>query len=815
MTWGECFNNGSVNLPLSRWNQISSGLRKYVLPANQNLNGTAYANFGTLNTGAEDQGIVRVDYVPSDHDRFWITSILQSSPSTATLAFGGSSFPGFGSNQANQFKLVNAAWTHSFGSSLLNELRASYFRNPYGAFTPATVVSPSSAGFAITPQDAISSLPLMTIGSYFNLGFSYEGPQPRLDTNATFADNFTWARGNHTFKLGASFEQFRVRNPYDVYNNGAYGFQGGTEGGGMYSSGDPLIDFALGVPDSYYQTNNGLIDAVASESYAYLQDSWKMTSSLTVNYGVGWDIEQPYQNRQDGGLGIVCWQAGAATSHVFAGGPPGLTWPGDPGCNPAGSATTHFDHLAPRVGFAWSPSSRPAVLTGTPGMHAFSLRAGFGIYYNRDQEEQSLQNLFDPPFVYFSTGAASFGGSPSFANPFADVAGNGSMTNPFPMKPFKAGSAVDWSAYLPLQIADFSPAYAVPYTYNFNVNVQRSLGSTRLVQIAYVGSLSHRLSTWFEGDDITPAGHASCLSNPLCTSNPGSVHLLFPQYTAQPATIPGNPYGLPFGTPYYVSVAEQASEGASNYNSLQASLVQSPTRGLQYTLAYTWSHALDDGSGYENAVGRQGRLRNYVPGFEYLNYGSSDFDARHRIAASYVYDLPSIGKGLIRSTLAGWELAGVTAIQTGFPIEIYETSSRSLWCDGYSDFGCPDVPQMTRFRFSKPNLRKNPQYFQTSSFSQESIGTFGNTPRNFLHGPGFDYTNLQVSKSLYFGADRSQRLQLRIEAFNALNHANFANPSGNFNSGGFGQITSVLHSSDPNADPSPARAVQLAGKYSF
>ena len=819
-TWASCFMSGKVEIPQSQWNPITRALvSRYVLSANQAVNGVNYANFQSINSNAQDQGIVRMDYTPRLNDTFWVSSLFESSPGTSTLSFGGGSFPGFGSLQANHFKLFSASWTHTFGANTLHELRGSYFRNPYGAVSPAQVVSPGSLGFQITPQDPQSGLPFMAIGSYFNLGFSSQGPQPRLDTNMSFADNFTWVRNSHSFKFGAQFEQFRVRNPYDVYNNGFFLFQGGAAGGGPYSSGDPLIDFALGIPDLYYQSNNGFIDAVASEWFAYAQDNWKLSPDMTLNYGVAWDVETPYRNTQFNGLGVVCWQNATTTSGIFTGGPPGLSWPGDPGCNSAGSPTAHYDHFAPRLGFAWSPSAGPAFLIGNPGSHEFSLRAGFGVYYNRDQEEQSLQNLQDPPFMYISPGATAFGGSPAFANPFADVAGHGSMANPFPYPHPGAGAPVDWPNYLPLQLAAFSASYTAPYAYNFNFNLQRALGSRRVAQIGYVGSVAHRLATWYEGDSITPAGHAACLADPFCVANKSAIHLIFPQYTAQPATAPGNPYGLPFGTPYYVSVAEQDTSGRSNYNSLQASLVQAPSNGLQFTLSYTYSHALDDGSGYENTAGRQGRVRNYVPGFEGLNYGSSSYDARHRLAASYIYDMPTpaafSSNTLLRTLLGGWQIGGMTVLQTGFPIEIYQPSARSMWCDGYSYFGCPDVPEVSNFHLGSPDIRRNKQYFNKSQFSSEPVGTFGNTPRNFFHGPGFNYTNLQVSRNLYLNADRTRYAQLRLEAFNAFNHANFANPSGNFNSGSFGQVTSVVHSADPNSDPSPGRAIQLAAKFHF
>lgn len=817
-TWADCFSSGTVVIPPSQWNSVSAKLVNTYVP--QSNYGPALYNFNAPNTEAEDQGILRADYTPSAKDSIWASTVFQSSPSAGALSFAGGSFPGFGAHAAEHFKIFSASYTHTFSANLLNELRGGYYRFNNPGVIPTPIQSPSSLGFSINPQLSDSGIPYISVGSDFVLGNSYAGPQSRTDTNLTYADNFTWIKGNHSFKFGGSYEQFRVHNPYGYLNNGYYSYYGG----GFYSSGDPLIDFVMGIPDSYYQSNDGFIDVLASEAYAYAQDNWRLSTNLTVNYGVAWDVEQPTQNLQYDGLGIVCYQLGNVTSKVYPDGPPGLTFNGDPGCNKAGGPTTHFNRFGPRVGFAWSPSAGPAALIGAPGTHSFSVRAGFGIYYNRDQEEQSLQNLTDPPNLYISLGAADFGGSPAFANPFADVAGNGSETNPFPFAALKPGAAVDWDIYSELELATFDRNYTVPYTYNFNLNIQRQLGSHYLAQVGYVGSVSHRLATWSEGDPITPAGHAACLANPSCAGLPGYIHLYFPQYTAQPATVGGS------AVPWYLSVGDQTTEGSSNYNSLQATLIKAMDRGLQFSIAYTYSHALDDGSGYESTTGGQqdaaygnyGRVRNYVPGYEYLNYGSSDFDARQRLAVTYVYSLPAVGflkkNALLREGLGGWGLSGVTALQSGFPISVSTGSDRSLWCDSGSKFGCGDVPNTSSFNIARYNPRSSPathQYFNTSPFSLEAIGTFGNTTRNFFHGPGFNYTNLSLTKDIHFSADGMRYLQLRLEGFNVFNHANFQAPSGVFENPTFGQVTGVISSAEANRDPSPGRAVQLAGKVYF
>ncbi|MGA3335080.1 MAG: carboxypeptidase regulatory-like domain-containing protein [Terracidiphilus sp.] len=349
-TWADCFSSGTVVIPPSEWNSVASNLvNNYVPQANYPTGSpTDLYDFNAPNTGALDQGVLRADYTPSSKDTIWAASIFQSSPSTNALSFGGGSFPGFGQHASEHLKVFSASYTHTFSANKLNELHGGYYRLNYPSVIPSPVQSPSSLGFSINPQLSLSGIPFIGVGNYFDLGNSYEGPQPRIDTNLTYADNFTWIRGNHALKFGASYEQFRVHNPFGYLNNGYYVFNGG----GSYSSGDPLIDFVLGIPDSYYQTNDGFIDAFTSETFAYAQDNWKVNPDLTFNFGTAWDVEQPTQNKQFNGLGIVCFAVSNTTSTVYPGGPPGLTYNGDPGCNEAGGATTHWNRFGPRIGFA-------------------------------------------------------------------------------------------------------------------------------------------------------------------------------------------------------------------------------------------------------------------------------------------------------------------------------------------------------------------------------------------------------------------------------------------------------------------------------
>src|SRR6185437_230740 len=236
--------------------------------------------------------------------------------------------------------------------------------------------------------------------------------------------------------------------------------------------------------------------------------------------------------------------------------------------------------------------SGPSMLIGEEGTHSFSVRGGFGMYYNRDQQEQSLQNLEDPPFLLTDTGVSQQIGntSPSLADPYADVTTGGpTATNRFPYAiPTPGDTDIDWQdLYSFLDLATFAPNYSVPYTMNFNLNIQRALPANMLLQIGYVGSLSHRLASWYDGDYITPEGHAACAAHaPITISGNdytcddsairSSIHKYFPGFTSAPSlAYPAGVYsGFPNGIPWYVSVARQNTEGSSNYNSLQISLIK-------------------------------------------------------------------------------------------------------------------------------------------------------------------------------------------------------------------------------------------------
>jgi hypothetical protein len=843
--WNQCF--PSAQIPTSNFNSISASLlQKYVPAANYTSGGINYYNFNAPNTASDDQGIIRIDDQLTTKDTLWGSTVFDSNPSSNTLPLPstsstgtGANLPGFAADNASHIKIFNASWTHVFNSSTLNELRAGYFRYNFAELEPApsTLAAPSTFGFDILPQNAAAgTLPFINVNGYFGLGFSTNGPQPRKDENYNYFDNFSKVAGNHSLKFGASMERFVFSNPMYFNNSGYFNFNASA----TYSSGDPAADFLLGVPATYNQGSGFFVDVRATQLYAYAQDHWKLSNSLSLAYGIGYDAETPFENLQYQGIGVTCWQPGNAQSKVFPGAPPGLLYPGDPGCNKNGGPTTHWNHFSPRVGFAWSPDGGLGARAGARGQHSLVIRGGVGLYWNRTQAEGAQMNSYDAPFTQSSIGASGLGGNPSFANPFADIAGTPGASygaNPFPYSVPKPGQNVNFSSLYPLEMDNLTSDYGVPYTYNFNLNVQRALPSNMVLTVGYVGSIGKRLMRAFDDDRTTQAGHDACLSGtgsgaPItlgghtftCVQLAGEQSLYFPGNKTQTATAAGSqiPGVFPNGIPDFLSIGAMHTDGSSSYNSLQISLAKAPSHGLYFALAYTYSHALDNASSLEDSVAN-GYNINYFPGFQHLGYGDSAYDARQRLTARYNYEIPLAhvlrGNTYARTALGAWHFSGITALQGGFPVTIFDGGVyNSLYCDQFSFVNCPDVPNTSTFHIKTMNPRHAGNYwFDPSTFSQEPLGTFGNVKRNFFHGPGFNYSNFEIYKNIPVGVESSRYVQLRLEAYNAFNHANFANPNGNFGAGSpvFGSISSVDQPVSASGDPQPARAIQIAGKFYF
>jgi Carboxypeptidase regulatory-like domain len=833
--WSACAaSNGGV-FPTSSFNSVAASLAaKYIPAANS---GTSYI-FKPVVTTSNDQYIGRVDYSLNPANQIYGLYIYFKQKAPETLPFTGANLPGFGDVSSQRTDQGTLEFTHQFSSSAVNDFAAHYTRFNFNAVEPQTPMLPSDAGFQINPQNtAGAGLPLMSItglnGINFVLGFSNNGPQPRVDQVYQLDDGFSKIMGRHNLKFGYDGRRFNVSNPFSANNNGNFSFNPSTS---TFSTGDGALDFLLGIPGTYGQGSGATIQADAFLNYFYGQDSWRATDTLTINYGLSYSIDTPLHNNQYGGEGIACLNPGVE-SKVFTTAPLGVAYPGDGPCTNAGLATTRYSEFGPRLGFAWAPDL--GAISGKPGQ--FSIRGGFGIYYNRTEEESALQTLETPPFGLSSAGAADFGGSPQFVNPYADIDESGTIGNKFPYKFPTAGETISpetWGSLEPLDISTYGAGFRAPYAENFQMSVEREFPARVVARMSYVGSLARHNQVTYEGNAETPAGHAACLAgnqySPFagatisCTANRNNQVLYFSQNQIVGAADPVNQGIDPnTGVTGVASAGTVGSFASSSYHSLQASVQKANTHGFVFQLSYTYAHALDNGSSFENSGFGSNGARGYNQFDQSLNYGDSQFDVRHRLVFAPLYKIPNFagsGHSFKNMLLAGWEVSGIVSVATGFPYDISYAgaTSLSLWCSAnWNFYACPDVPnQNAAASFGNPRIRQasgNSVYITnaqankagfvtgTAAFQPEVLGSFGNVHRNPYHGPGINNTNMIVAKNFNIVPERNISIQMRLESDNVFNHTQFSNPTSSFTSSNFGIITTAA----------AARQTQLGAKIYF
>lgn len=784
------------HIPAADFNPLSVQLlNKYVPLPNF---GTNEYSFNPIQTVDDEQGIARIDHTFGNRDSLWAYLLFEDISALHTLPFIGSTLPGFAETDPQTNKQYVAQWTHTFNPTTLNEFRVAYVRLNFDAVSPVNSASPASFGFTgITPQfPNNSSMPFVGLTGYFNLGFSPDGPQPVIENTYQLDENFSKVVGSHTMKFGFDGRRYEVDNPFEAFNNGQYSF-GGI---GQFSTGDPGADFLLGFPDSYLQESGGVQTFRSYEYYFYAQDSWKATSNLTLNYGAGWQIDTPLVNHRFDEKDINCFIPGEQST-VFPTAPVGLAFPGDPGCTSSGFHQ-HNDNVAPRVGFAYAPDW--GLISGGKAKKLV-IRGGFGIYFNRGAEELGLQQLSASPFL-----AEYFGASPGFANPFISQTGLVS-TNIFPYTPPAPGSNVNFSALEPFDFSAINPNFTDAYAMNYNLNIQRELPGAMVLQVGYVGSQGRHLQLVTEANPISPAGTAACAADPTCISQRAFQSVFFPTHSLY---APGN---------IFASVGLQDSAGNSNYNSLQVQLQKRLTHGLMFQASYTWAHSLGDTSGYEGSGAAPGAVRIVDPYNFALDYGDTNFDARHRFVVNYNYALPipKWNNAFGKYVLDGWQLTGITTLQTGFPIIIGDSTDLSLQCPGagVAYYGCWDAPNVVGYpsiynpRNATLSFGSNPPlpnyYFNPNAFADETPGVLGNEGRGNFHGPGINSTDLGLFKNIRFTETRS--VQLRLEAFNVFNHSQFLFSGSitafeDYNAPGtFGRVTTAYQ----------GRVIQLGAKVYF
>jgi len=440
------------------------------------------------------------------------------------------------------------------------------------------------------------------------------------------------------------------------------------------------------------------------------------------------------------------------------------------------------------------------ILTGGPGKT--SIRVGWGKFYSTFEGATNFNEIGDAPF-------GAFYGSPvppEFVTPFVDRGTGNSEGQRFPVPLPTTNTVINWANFLPIGT---SPAFwyrnVLPYTEEYQLSIQRQIGSETLVTASYVGSQGHHLLSSLEANPSNPA---------LCLSVHDPAQVVAGTQTCGPNSETGSfqpvgggtvvargPFGANFSSDgYFMTI------GKSGYNSAQVSVRQRIAK-LEFLAGYTYSKSLDNGSGYGEQI-------NFVRPNE---RSLSSFDIRHNFVVSYDYQLPFDRLGGPSRLVNGWRLSGITRFSSGLPVTLVETDDLSLL--GTAGAGAISLPIDTP-NFAGGSVRTgNPRsittpYFDTTLFSPEALGVLGNSRRRFFAGPGLNNWDMALLKDTLIR--EGMNLEFRAEFFNIFNHAQFNLPDGNITDTpavspdtgrlqGFGTITSAR-------DP---RIMQLSLKLLF
>jgi len=788
-------------IPQSAWSAPAMNLLKYI-PTPNNANGT-FSTSAYNQTLRDDKGAYRLDA----NTRWGLMSAYYflddwSQNNPYPVAQGGANVPGFNALYTGRSQLLDLGDTKTLSATAVNEFHFSFMRDAVDLGKPigGVGVSLASQGFEVgqgTP--GIVALSPKTEGVE-SVGFnSYTIGTNTNELNQVgnifqWIDNFSKVFGTHTLKFGGEFHYDQDNVNAIAQFNGSFLFFGSE-------TGSDFADFLLGIPSQYNQSQ--LQPFYGRNKYLglYAQDSWRLTRSLTVNYGLRWDRIEPWYEKYNQ---IATFVPGKQ-SVVFPGAPAGILYPGDPGV-PRTLAPPGNRDFAPRIGLAYSPSpSGDGVLSKLlGGSGKTSIRAGYGMFYTAIEALTIGVMSANAPYGTTYTSPAP----PLFSTPFVTAATGQNLGQAFPVQLAPQGTSashpdadINWAEFEPITgLPNYPTTNRIPYTEEYMLSLERGLGANTVLSLNYVGTQGHRLLVLEEANPGSPSLCLS-LSNPANLApgqtpcGPFGEDSQYITSTGQVYNGTRGPLGSNFG-----SNANQATIGNSDYNALEITLRHSSKR-LNVLAGYTYGKSQDQASNVGDEVN---------PLDPSLSKALSSFDVKHNFVVSYSYQIPF--ENLFHATnrwIEGWELSGITHFSTGLPVTLVNYGDNSLLGsepNGINNYGV-DEPDYTDAPLDlNSNPRNGQPYFNTAAFTENALGTPGTAKRRFFYGPGMNNFDMALLKNVQLTESKS--LQFRIEGFNVFNHTQFFGPQavdGNIDSSTFGDVI----------DAAAPRLVQVGAKFFF
>ena len=762
-------------IPTSRLDPISQKFLKYykssILPGLSN-------NYTQLNSSPNNRDgfTLRMDWVESSKSQW-----------TGRYSWGDENQSSTGISITGSKILINyeqymGSNTRTITPTLVNEARFGYstFFNSTGTYSALNVDTVASLGIpGLKSGDPVTwGVPAISLNGdgFSGIGDNTDGPYANNNNTFQLVDNLSWIRGKHTLRFGMEFNRQHYNQVGNQFSRGNFVFQPNATQSSAKTGGDAFAEFLLG--DMFQST---VAVAIANATYqrnayaAFVDDTWKITPKLTLSLGLRYELTPPWTDTKGDLFTVIIPQL------YFGSNPPSsvptpffarqgqctdpyaglnIHWTSTKavcsnGAYPDQLMKTSYKDFAPRFGISYSPDSKTVV------------RTGFGIFYNQD------------------IGNAVFDMSRNIAARVTQNSVNGTPTL-FYSNAVPGGSGA---------IAQIPPPYAyvdayehhTSYAMQFLLNVQRQVGKDWLIEVGYLGGLSHHLQGFQDANDGTPGTTGSAASR-----------------------FPFQNYGI----------IQLVADGANAaYNSLSVKATHRFSKGVSVISSYTWSKSLDDTSGI--------RVQGFDTLFPQNSYcircerGYSSFDVRHRSVTSVLYDLP-VGKGrlldvtnpVLNAVVGGWQAGGILTLQSGLPgtLGIGGVDNAGSGAGGY------DRPNWTGVSPYVSNPTPS-RWLNLAAFTEAPPGQFGNVGRNTIIGPGIFGFDFEVHKQFKMPYKEGHSVQFRLEAFNVLNHPNWSMPNLNVLSGAAqpGMPGTAAHQNFgvSTGTSTAMRQVQLALKYTF
>jgi hypothetical protein len=733
-------------------------------------------NYGISQNNHDNEIIGRVDYTMSSRQSMYFRYFI------AHYALPGSANEASNVLEANQVNQNDKDQTMVWGDNYtLSPNSANVFTLSLARSNDTRVVPPyptaAELGIPVySPVPHYMGLSIRGNGGGFSLGGGATNPGHFNSTAPQISDDFTTIHGNHQIQIGVNWIHAIMNTVNNRPSNGEFGF-------GSSFTGMGLGDFLLGDLSSFAQGNPDWENDRGNFLGVYAQDSWKVTPTLTLAYGVRWSPLLQQRNwSKDNFVETFSMADFAAGIHGagYTNAPAGLTFPGDPGYPGDAYSNSHMKDMDPRIGVIWDPT----------GSGRTSIRASYGIFFDQPQMFFYTRMSNNPPWG--ATLSFNLQNSGGFSNPWADPNSNYNGVNPWPVLANVGPNMPFPSAGVYVNV----PHNVKPtYVQQRDFGVQHQFGTSDAVSVSYIGNETTHL--WL-GTELDPAVY-----NSGCFSTTADAQSRSSNY--QKCEANSNARGMlvlmdPVKGAAYSSIGSVDDGGTQSYNALLLSEQHRLKNGLSFRVNYTWAHCIADpgtleltGPTYNNPANRRqdrGNCASNEP--DVLNatmVGSSPFHFH--------------GVGMLAND---WRVSinfsshwhdSTTATLGG---SVTDPALNGIGSNAQTVPGATLlVPQVSEKIGSKTYITDvNP-----NAYTVPTIGTFGNAGSDTIPVPGFWNFDTAISRLVPMGEGKS--VELRWEMFNTLNNVNLGAPSAGFGGTNVGLISSA----------GDARVMQFALKYAF